>query len=1053
MNQNNFVKKVMTAFLALFITMSGWAQNYTISGNIKDTEGPLPGASVFVKGTQTGTVADIDGNYRINVPNSKAILVFSYVGYVSKEIAVNDRKTVDVLLENNTELDEIVVVGYGTQKKSHLTGALSKITGDDIISASVSDVSRALQGRVAGLTIQNVTSEVGIESEVSIRGTASLSAKGSPLVIVDGIEIENGLSMVNPNDIASIEVLKDAASSAIYGSRAANGVIQIVTKEGSISKPKYTVNLYSGMKWAYKLHDKLTSKEMALLKWDEYQASGEVITRPSGMNKLEAWLEDQNGSTDWEKLALREATFINNLSFSVSGGTQSVRYYISSRLINDEGIMKDNEVNRINVFSKIDASLSTKVKVGISSSMSYAKQKSPVRNFFDYYRFPSGMPPYHNTFTSAITGKPVGSFTYPPDFNGMSGISILPGDVDANGNPVFITDNLFGSTNKNPLDNLSNTSKSNENFQANGNVYLEAKLGKHLTFKTTNGYNGRFRPSYAYNNKGAINPGNPARASSGMNWALSLITENMLTYARKIDKHDINLIGVYSYEYKRNENMLITGVNYPTDLIHTLYSATEFERTSSSGRMSTGSVRLPNEGLESYLSRIMYSYADKYLLSASIRLDRSSLFKSDRRNAWFPSVSLGWRVTEEDFMRSTEKWLSNLKLRNSYGVTGNKNVNAYATTNLYSNKNYINGEGSGQQIAGLGNTYLTAGNPNLTWEQADQFNAGVDIGFLRNRFNLTMDLYYGVTRTLVFEQPAQSFSGFQYQWNNIGRIRNKGIELSLETFNIKNHYFSWSTTFNYLANRSRVLELGGESRLISTGTQGEQYITEVGYPLIRYYGYKTVGVWDSYEQIDSQPHHNQDVPGGLMAQNTNGDESVNDRDYVPIGNPSPDFTWGITNTFKYKNFDFSFLIQGVQGWDIYNSDGVDRLIVRYNRKWVENRWAGPNNRGNGMTPYESYGLARAYTDNLIQDASYACLRNLTFGYTFPQKISKNFGLNELRVYGSGNNLLYIWKDEYFGIDPEARYTYSPYDSPLMAGYQSGGFPITSTFTVGIDITF
>jgi hypothetical protein len=363
------------------------------------------------------------------------------------------------------------------------------------------------------------------------------------------------------------------------------------------------------------------------------------------------------------------------------------------------------------------------------------------------------------------------------------------------------------------------------------------------------------------------------------------------------------------------------------------------------------------------------------------------------------------------------------------------------------------GGANGNLTSGSANTSNTLANANVTWEQVDEFNIGLDAGFLKERINLSVDLYYSVTRSLLLSQPAQSFTGFQFSWNNIGRIRNQGIEVLLETVNFKTPDFKWNTMFNIAANRNRLLEWGGEARTISSGERNEEYISIVGEQFIQYYGYKTIGVWNTMEEILANPHSSKDVPGGLRIWDADGNGSITPDDYVPLGSPYPDFTWGITNNLKYKNIDLSFMFQGVQGITVYNGDIYYNETHKWNKAYIKDRWTSPEAPGDGKTPYMKNGEDIALTDLALQDASYVSLRNVTLGYTFSTAMAKKIGLRGLRVYAAGNNLWFYWGQDYKGVNPEARSTTNQYAEKTIAGYQRGGFPLTSTITFGIDVNF
>ena len=1040
--------RLLALFLALLpLTLA--AQNRTVRGVVSDDEGPLIGAAVIVKGTTTGVATDSDGRYSISVPSSTSVLVFSCLGYQTEERVVGDSWDLDVRLKiDDNMLEDVVVVGYGTQAKSHLTGSISKIEGGGaLIDIPVSDVTTALQGQVAGLTISNLTSEVGVVPSIRVRGTGSISADSSPLIIVDGYPVPDGLSTVNASDIRSIEILKDAASAAIYGSRAANGVIMITTKTGKADEPHYSVKVYQGMKYAYKLHDLLTATEYLRLQEFEESVGGPAV---KGQDRAAAWIEQNIGATDWQREGLRDFTGITSAQFTVSGGRKAMRYYTSASYTGDQGIMLQNSVQKLSLRTRLDVDLTPRVKFGYNISGNYSRTERPRNNFIDFYRTPSFLPVEHNAWTTEFTGGYTG-FARGSHFNQITTPTGAPDDY---GNPTW--DNKvspFNSANNNPKSVMANTERWGESISGLGNAYLEITLAKGLVFKTSDGFNVRYAPSYSYEKLNALKDGTPSSASFNSTLYVDLLSENTLTYDLTRGRHKLNLLAGYTVEKTRVQRVSLTGTGFPTDDIHTLNAATVFSlAANNNGNGSgTGTFRYPDKVLESALARATYSYADKYLLSASLRLDRSSLFTRGNRNAWFPSVSAGWRLSQEPWMQHID-WINTLKLRASYGVTGNNNVNYYSAIEVLGGANYALGKGNGDLVSGTANTSSTLANADITWEQTDEFNGGLDLSILKSRITLSVDGYYSITRALLFEQPTQSFTGFTKYWNNIGRVRNAGVEIQLNTVNYNTKRFTWTTDFNFSLSRNKLLEIGGERQVITQGERSENYIARVGDPLIQYYGFKTQGVWNSTEEILANPHFANDVPGGLRIVDVNNDNVLNDDDRTVLGNPYPGFTYGLTNTFKYGKFDLSFLLQGVQGVTVFNGDVFYNESHKYNTAYLRDRWVSAEYPGNGKVPYMKVGYDMLLTDYPLQNGSYLCLRNVIMGYTFSAKDLHN-KLGGLRVYLTGNNLAYLWSSDYKGVNPESRMTSSQYSSPMISGYQRGGFPVTSTLTVGVDVKF
>ncbi|MCH5215176.1 MAG: TonB-dependent receptor [Muribaculaceae bacterium] len=1040
--------------LALFFATTVISKaDITITGNVADEEGPLIGVTVRVEESPSIAVAtDMDGNYSIDVPSKKSTLVFSYIGMMTAKEPVGNRKEINVMMIPDSQmLNEVVAIGYGTQQKSHLTGSITKVEGDAITNMSQSDVGSMLQGVMPGLTVNNTTSEVGVSPTIRVRGTGSISADNDPLIIVDGFPMSGGLSQINPNDIESIEILKDAASAAIYGSRAANGVILVTTKGGTPDKPKYSLKFNQGVKYAYKKHDLMTSTELYELMMYENEMGGPNV--PANIRSA-AYLESVNGSTDWQSEGLRSAANVTSVALAVSGGKKDLKYYISTSFMDDEGIMKDNKLQKFNFRSRLEAKLSRTVTLGANLSATYKQSSRPRNNFIDFYRTPSFLPVYHNDYTTGLTGYT--GFARGSHFNNI----VTPSKpvVGEDGTITYEdeTTSPFTSANNNPVSVLANTRRWGEDFMGTGSVFLEWEIIKNLKFRTSDGFTVRYTPQYFYGKKNATKDGEESQATFFSTLFVDLLSENTLSYHLQLPKLDQEfdfLLG-YTIQKTRNQRVALTGTGFATDDIYTLNAATIFQLASENNGngAGTGTFRYPDVGLESYLARVNYALLGRYLFSASLRLDRSSLFTKGNRNAWFPSVSVGWRINQEKFMETVSA-VNNLKLRASYGMTGNNGIPYYAALEVLSSANYVTGVNGGTLVNGSANVSETLANSNITWEKTHEFNVGIDLGVLNNRISATIDGYYGITESLLFAQPTQSFTGFAYFWNNIGKVRNMGIELQLETYNIITHDFEWRTSFNISHSRNKLLELGGEKQMITTGERNECYIARVGEPMIQYYGYRTTGVWNSQEEIDANPHFATDVPGGLRIEDVDGDGVLTANDRVALGNPYPDFTWGITNMFKWRDFDFSFLFQGVQGITVFNGDVFYNETVRYNKAYTAGHWVSPEMPGDGKTPYWKNGYDLLLTDYPLEDGSYVCLRNVTLGYTLPQKALRKIGLSQLRCYISGNNLAYFWTKGYRGVNPESRMTSGVYQSAMISGYQRGGFPLSSTISIGFDLNF
>ncbi|WP_044214011.1 SusC/RagA family TonB-linked outer membrane protein, partial [Saccharicrinis fermentans] len=1008
-----------------------------------DDGSPLVGVNVVEKGTTNGTITDINGKFSLTTRGEKATLVFSFIGYVTQETLLGDQANINVVMKADmADLGEVVVVGYGAMKKSHLTGAIAKLETAGLEDIPGGRADQLLQGRVAGVQIQNTTSQVGESPNITVRGNGSISANGQPLIIVDGFPVSDGLSLVDVADIESMEVLKDAASAAIYGSRAANGVIIITTKNGNEGKPTYNVRASYGVKDYYELHPMMSRDEFIDMKVNEANLSGTTL---GDMYLAMAVLETED--TNWQEEALRLAG-VFNMQFNVSGGNKGLKYYISSSYLGDEGIMLQNKYDRFNVRSKIEAELSDAVKIGVSMAPSYTKRSKPTNPFTDFVRTPRFLPVYHNEYTAALTGQEIGSYSHGYHYSNKTYTGIDP----QTGLERTVTASPYSTSNNNPLSVMNNQFYSRNDYRMQSSLFLKLKLAKGLAFKTTNGFNLVYTQEDTYENVNSKTASSPNSSLYENQLFTDLLSENILTYNKKSGIHSFDALLGFSIQKRNTKTAGIYGNNFATDYIQTLNAAGSILQYDDD-ELATGTWE-EEEGLVSLFSRFSYSYADKYLLSASFRGDGSSKFGEDNRWGYFPSVSLGWRISEEEFFKSNISWIDQLKLRASYGVTGTDDIENYANTNMLSSNSYALGSSNGSVVSGISNTSNVIGNSSLQWEQTNEFNYGIDLTALNGRINLGLDYYYAITKSLLYERSVNSALGFTEAWSNEGKVRNKGLEVVLTTHNFKSSLFSWSTTFNYSMNRNKVLDLGGESQQITTGERGEMYLTRVGEPLVQFYGFKTQGVWISEDEIANNPSHINDAAGGLRAVDVDNSGAIDAGDYTAIGNPLPDFTFGVTNNFTYKDFDLSFLLQGVVGAEVVNGDVYYAETVRYNKNFNQNRWIDENNIGDGKTPYERNGITQVQTDYAVEDASYLALRDLTVGYSLSKDLARKIRVSNVRFYLSGQNLLYWWSDDYRGINPEARKTSgSNYASPLVDGYQRGAFPIQRVYSAGIDISF
>jgi TonB-linked SusC/RagA family outer membrane protein len=1053
------------------------AQQKKVTGKITDEKGvSLPGVSIVVKGTTTGVTTNADGTYSIDLSDPNSILVLSFIGFSTKEVSVKNQTKLNVVLSEDVKnIDEVVIVAYGTQKKSHLTGSVATLKSEGLDEIPVSSVTQALQGKLAGVTVQQLDPMAGEAAVIRVRGMGSISAASSPLVVVDGFPIPDGLSSVSMGNVESIEVLKDAASAAMYGSRASGGVILVTTKSGTTAKPKYNFKMYTGPRTALKLPSILNNDQYVQLQYDEAamrmqdpSVDGTTATMKFNLSAdadKAAWLLTKyylDQPTDWVKEVMREQGSIQNYQLSASGGNKDIKYFISGNYNREDGIAKYSSYNKYNFLAKVDINLSKNVTVGFNLSPTYSIQTKPAVGLSEVSRSSSWLPVRHNAATAALTGKIVGDYAMAGDFSAVniSGIGL-------NGEIWDIPSaSLSGSSAQNPTSINERTDIRTDDYRMQSNAYMTINLMKGLQFKTSGGAYVQYKE---YNNKqktSASKSGNPNTLSRQTTLHSEMLSENTFNYNKKVGNHEFSGLIGFTLQKTTDKNNQIVGTGFPNDdmLSFNLASALIMDSPSVSGTTSF----YYTEALMSYIGRITYAYKGKYLLSASLRADGSSKFAEGHKWGSFPAASLGWRASEEKFLKQYE-WLTNLKLRASYGLTGNNNIPQYSYLNALNTSNYVTGSGNGTLVPGMAASDAFIGNPNITWEQTEEENFGIDLGLFKNRINISAEYYTANTIQLLLQQPAMYITGHQTFWNNIGKVNNKGLEIELSTINVNSKGFVWKTTANFSTNKNKLLSYGDKTYQDNFGERSEVYRAIVGQPSIQYFGYKSDGVYTTFEQVAAAKAIKDQtgaafiytkfppLVGGLRVVNTNGDNTIDPNDRVILGTPFPDFTYGITNTFSYKGFDLSFLIQGVQGGKIIDGNMNYNETLRTTAAYLANRWVSPSFPGDSKTTFDktTSGGDLCLTDYVMQDASYAALRDMTLGYKVPDRISKLLRMSSVRIYCSASNLVYLMGSDYKGINPETRFTNGPYSSafPLVSGYQRGTFPLSRSFIMGIDINF
>ncbi|WP_170179804.1 SusC/RagA family TonB-linked outer membrane protein [Flavivirga rizhaonensis] len=1005
-------------------------QQYNITGTILDANGqPLPGANVLEKGTTNGTQSDFDGRFKITVSGENAVLVISYVGFGSKVISINGQTTISVtLLEDTARLNEVVVVGYGIQNKRAVTSAIATVTAEDLGENSSDSFTRALSGKVAGVQIQQTNGAPGGAIKVRVRGTGSLSGN-DPLYVVDGFPIENSdignsdqgfnsLSTINPDDIESIQILKDAAASAIYGSRGANGVVIITTKRGKSGKPRFNFSSSISTQSVHNKVDLLTGDQfLDFLRESWTNASATTQPGVPLLNLLNNESQYRGVNTDWQDVIFRNG-LVQNYQLSASGGTDKFQYFVSGGYMEEEGIIIESGLKRYSLRANLDAQVTDKLKMGVSITPSFT-QNDEVNA--------EGHWAGNGVILSALIAFP-----------------FLPADASTE---EFVNNqsDLACCGTPNPALIARERDTESTALRLLANSYLEFEIIDGLKVKTSLGFDYTDFERNDFNPARAIRNGNNTNASSRKLGQRSWLSENTLNYTKSFDKHNLNILGGFTYQEYRDQNNFISASGLQNEAIRTITAFDKVNRAESF---------VQEWSLVSLLGRLNYSYDDKYFLTAAIRRDGSSRFGANNKYATFPSISAGWLVSDEDFLQDSEK-ISLLKLKASYGKTGNNRIGNYASLGLLGGGvNYVLGSGNGTNIGGL--VPASVSNPDLTWETTKQYNIGVELGLFKNRVAFTVDYFNSETEDLLLNVPIPVSSGFGSSLQNIGRIENKGWEFLVLTKNFTGD-FSWSTDFNITFTKNKILELGPEGDPIRSGSgRGALFLNEIGGELGAFNVYKQIGIFQTQDEVDnSATFPRPTFPGDIKYQDTNGDGTISDADRVVIGSNRPDYIWGLVNNFSYKNWDMSIVINGSQGNLVHNVQGAFVLGLQgYMNQFASTlgRWKSASEPGDGRTPRATFDTTGnnsvAETSRFVEDASFTRIQNITIGYNFPSTVTDKLKLNSLRCFFSGNNIATF--TDYQGYNPEVSFAGG---SALSGGADYGTYPLATRFTLGLKVGF
>lgn len=1011
------------------------AYDKTITGKVTDGETgePLPGVNILAKGTSNGTISDIDGSYTLTVEDQVTTLIFSSIGYLSQEIEIGGRSVIDVVLALDVQsLEEVVVVGYGTQQKSHLTGAVGSVKMDqELQSRPMVEFGQAMYGKVPGVQVINSNGRPGSSSSIQIRGINSISANSSPLIVIDGVPLPNyDLNLINPADIESIEVLKDAASAAIYGSRAANGVVLVSTKNGQSGKAKVTVNYSYGLQETIDKIEVMNSAEYAQASIDAAQNGWiESGGDPNAPNTIEArghykytWPEELENpeslpNTDWQDLIFRVAP-MQKIDLNVSGGNENMNYMISGGYVRQQGIVINSDYDKYSFNFKTSSKVTDWAEVGGMLNVVYDHENEPFNRIVEWaVQYPSVYPVY-----------------------GRDGYLGEPSTTEGFENYDAI---LFRAVNGHPLYRI-NDDIQHRRFNSLGNIFAKVDLLPGLSFRSTLNY--YYRRVDNTNYQAIDHNMGPNYFTEGAmivdeDRTLNYNLQNLLTYDKTFGAHQLSAL--LGFEYYKDD---FYGTNaqrrgYNNDLIPYLSGGQNiFQATDN----ATERV------LISYFSRVNYNFNGKYLVSASLRRDGSSRFGPNNKWGYFPSLSLGWIVSDEAFMSNLET-ISNLKLRASYGFTGNDQFADYR---------WIGSMSQGRVAFGnnLGATYYPSGftNPDLEWERTQQLNLGLDIGLFNNRVMLESDYYTSRSDGLLLDVPVPSVTGFTTIFRNIGELENRGVELNLTTHNLTGN-LTWSSQLNFSRNRNKVLSLGeDDAPMIYAPGFGMESINMIGQPVFNFYGYQYAGVYMNQAEVDADPaRYESAVPGDGRYEDVNKDGVLNSDDRTVIGNFAPDFTWGITNNFSYKGFDLSFLFQGVQGNEVFDNNIHRSMLYHEGRNYykeVVNRWRSEEEPGDGYhykLTVDLDGLEKTASSYWIVDGSYFRLKSLTLGYTFSPDLLERISLGSLRVYFNGMNLFTVKNSPVF--DPEN------FNGGATEAWRRGvahsPYPTAKIYSLGLNVGF
>ncbi len=1066
MKSTALAQSIHLALLLLLCTITSYAQNFPVSGQILDATGrPLAGVTVQVKGADVATQTDADGNFQINAPSSKSVLVFSYVGYEEQQLPINNKNQLTLAMTpQQNALENVVVVGYGTQKKKNVTSAVATFNAENLDERPVTRVDQALVGQMAGVQVKQTSGIPGRGFSIQVRGSGSISAGNEPLYVLDGFPLAttspnsaggfstgNPLDNINPNDIESIQVLKDAAAAAIYGSRAANGVVLITTKMGRTGKPKFNVNSYVGYNERSRKLDMLSSEEWIDRATDiinaQWVASGpgrtadqtteqrrQILGLAPGIVNTSLMIDDrwyQPGHPglnfiDWQDEAFRKG-LMQNHQISANGGTEFVKYYVSGNFVKQEGMVTDMDYTAYSGRANLEVSPNRKLRFGINIAPTYSVANDPGWEGKDAII-------HHLVSYSPVQEDTMG--LNPNSFNNdryQWGLSFV--------SPIARARNIIGKTKR---------------FRTISSVFAELKIIEGLTFKTTANLDNTDNSLKTYipfvvgvNSNLASRLSRQTELTSGSFDTYrrqTFVNENTLNYDKTFnDIHDLSFLAGAAYNTNKLDRVEVNSSGgFSSSVVTTLNAAADVavDRTST---LETKNV------LISYFGRVQYSLMDKYLMSASLRRDGSSRFGENTKWGTFPSASVGWRVSEEKFLNNITA-ISDLKLRASWGKSGNYNIPDYASIPLLATYNYTFG---GAQVFGQAPSAIP--NPDLTWEKSQTFDFGLDFGLLKNRFTGSFDIYRKTNTALLLNVPIPQATGFSTSLSNVGKVRNNGWEVELTSRNLTG-LLQWTTSVNFSHNANKVLELpGGQTQIFVPSTFDIPHsIIRVGYPINSINVVRQIGILTQKDIENGTALFGNQTEGDPKYFDANSDGIIDANDRVIVGHPNPDYTWGVTNSFRYRGFDLNVLVQGQWGGSIYSLWG--RALNRTGQGYTDNalglhrdRWRSPEDPGAGKIGKARSTFGRIKNTDWLYASDYWRVRNITLGYNLGQLFNTK-AIQAARVYVTAEN--FFGHDKYYGgFNPEATNTNLSGSTDFPEAGDYGGLPLPRSLILGVNFTF